>query len=215
MNDISKPQAAVKINELEKFAMFMNAPGAEGKRSKLSWYIREGSPRITVYTNIPSDTINRGAISAAMNPETALIFLDLFEKGILDNNAFKYKLECFTTPWSDTGERLDKKVTSELWFGKDNTGMVWISILSDNRPKIKFEFKISDWHRIFHADGTQFTEVEGSVLQAMAVIKAMRNIITSHASIFRQPPQPQTAKPSADSFVSSPAPKGSEFDDVF
>ena len=66
-----------QFKQLEKFVMYTNAPGVEGKRSSLHWSTYRGNPRISVFTGVPND-IGKGVINAAMNPETYLIFLDLF-----------------------------------------------------------------------------------------------------------------------------------------
>jgi len=174
-----------KINELHKFSMFTASPNAEGKRSRLAWCIRDGNPRISVYTNDPNDKVSYGIIPCPMNPETFLIFINLFEKVIKGENNNKYKIDCFTAYKDNEGKRQDPILLSELWFGKDENGIVWISALALNRPKIRFNFAISDFHRFYKADGNPLNESESSQMQAYAVITAIKDIYTSLFSGFR------------------------------
>ena len=64
----------------------------------------------------------------------------------------------------------EKFLDSELWFGKDDEGVAFISVISGERPKIKFEFNISDYHKI-HRSGNPITKAEASCLQALAVVR--------------------------------------------
>ena len=180
--ELSRP----KINELDKYTMFANIGTTGGKASRLAWSIRAASPRITVYTNNSTDTINYGIISAPMNPETFLIFLDLLEQTALGANGDKHKIECYTSTRGTDGSYGERTVLSEVVFGKDEAGIVWVSVIAEGRPKIKFEFKVYDYHKIYKADGSQMSESETSSLQALAVIKALRSIYHDLTKEFRQ-----------------------------
>lgn len=175
-----------KIEELNKFSMFANLPGEGGKRPRLGWSVRDMNPRITVFTNSPADTVQYGIISAPMNPETFFVFLELLEKVALGPNDSKFKIECYTSTRQPDGTYADKTVQSELVFGKDPAGIVWLSVIAVNRPKVKFEFKIYDYHKIFNGDGTQMDESESSSLQALGVVKALKAIYAGLTGGLRQ-----------------------------
>lgn len=172
-NQADKP----KIQELEKFGLFTPAPGADFKRSRLAWCIRDGNPRITVYTNVPEDKTNYGIIPAPMNPETFGIFLDLWEQIVKSDVADRKKVQCFTAQRTADGKPGEKILLSEVLFGRDNEGIVYIIVKAadDARPKIKFDVKLSEYHKIFKGDGTPLTEKEGSTLQALAMINTLRS----------------------------------------
>lgn len=190
---MSDPQAPVQehqFKELEKFQMFTPAPGAEGRRSRLSFSSYRGNPRLTVFTGVPNDT-GKGVIHAAMNPETFMIFLKLLEQIAKSNKEEKNKIDCDTLIKAADGARSQERtLSSSLVFGRDAEGVIWISVIAENRPKIKFEFQISDFHRLYKGDGSQFTKAEASSLQALAVIDALRRIFTAHASELKPPYQP-------------------------
>jgi hypothetical protein len=179
-------QQRPQIHDLNKIMMFTETPGAPGKRSKLAWSVRDGAPRLTVFTNDPKDQVNKGIMYAPMNPETFYAFMDLFEQVTKSPSGTKYKIDCLTSSRDQAGNiKQDEKVLlSEIWFGKDDAGLIWLSCVAPNRPKIKFTFKVSDYHRIFK-DGNPLSESEASCLQAMATIRILRNAFYSHVSALK------------------------------
>lgn len=182
-------QPVYEFKELDKFQMFTPAPGNTGKRSRLTWSSYRGNPRVTIFTQVQDDT-NKGIIFAPMNPETFLIFLELLEQVARNPAESKQKLECYTLIrlGEDTnGKKSSEKVlVSDLYFGRDRDGLVWLSVVAENRPKIKFDFKISDFHKLYKGDGNSISEAEASSLQALAVIRALREVMIPHMGELRQ-----------------------------
>jgi hypothetical protein len=209
----TKPEQQHQFKELDKFTMYTNAPGVENRRSRLQWSSYRGNPRITVFTGVPTDT-NKGVISAAMNPETFFVFLELMKEVIESRGETRRKIDCDTNlKAADNTMTKERILSSSIVFGKDSAGVVWISLVAENRPKIKFDFKISDYHRIYQEDGTQFTEAQASCLQARAATTALKEIMAVHAAELRPPYVPgANAK---GSYNNSPKPKRNiEFDDL-
>lgn len=174
-----------KIQSLAKYSLFAKAPGVEGRNSQLVWSVREGNPRITVFTRVPNDT-NKGVLTAAFDPETFKIFLDLFEAIIRKPDDDRNQCDCDTHVYDAQGNRGEKVLGAKVTFGKKD-GIVWIGVTSNGRPQIKFDFKLSEYHRFYKNDGTQYTESEMSVLKALAVVRTLRDITTDWSSVFQQP----------------------------
>lgn len=166
----------IKILDFDKMQMWTPTPGAPGKRAKLGFGIRDGNPRITVFTNDPKDTASKGIIYAAMNPETFFAFLQLFEKVVRSTEETKMKIDCFGLRYENDKPTKDRILLSELYFGRGVDGIVWISVVAENRPKIKFDFRISDFHGIFNGQGNQISEAEASQLEALAKIGLLRTV---------------------------------------
>lgn len=210
----------IKILDFDKLQMWTPTPGAPGKRAKLGFSIRDGNPRITVFTNDPKDTINKGIIYAAMNPETFFAFLALFEKVIKSQEEVKTKIDCFGTRWENDKPTKERILISELYFGRTAEGIVWISLVAENRPKIKFDFKISDFHGIFRGDGKQISEAESSQLEALAKLGLLRTIYSNMiAKAIENPaPKPDRAQGNRDGFTkrqdSEPANTTTQMDDL-
>lgn len=204
-----------EFKELDKFTMFAPAPGVEGKRARLTWSSFRGNPRMTVFTGIPNDT-NKGVINAGMNPETFYGFLYLLEK-IAQNPqaAAEYILDSDTLKEDDNGERKKRVLASSIYFGRDEEGVMYMKVKAEGRPEIRFNFKISDWHRFRKGDGTPLSEREGSSLQAISTVHALRQVFGNLVNELRPPFNPGQrtgGKPQA----SRPATKQSqaEFDDI-
>lgn len=198
------------IKEFLKFMMFTPTPGAPTKRAKLAWSVRDGNPRITVFTNDPNDKTAYGIISCPMNPETFISFIDLFQSVANGENNVKYKIDCMTAKRDQEGKMMEKTLLSELWFGKDEQGVCWISALAPGRPKIRFNFAISDFHRIYKPDGNPLSEGEASKLQLKAVLNSVRTIFMQEFSVTKT--YQNSNKPSTDMTNKIPA-KTSTFDE--
>ena len=119
--------------------------------------------------------------------------MELLERVTHDPKESKYKIECYTTLRKEGNERSNERILkSELYFGRDTNGVIWISVVAPNRPKIKFEYRISDFHKIFKGDGSQLSEAESSTLQATATIRALRGVMTTYMGELRPPYTPNT-----------------------
>jgi len=188
---IERPQ----INELSRFTLWAKNPSlAEGARTcKLAFTVRDNCPRVTVYTNDPADANNNyGIINAPTNPESFYIFLNEFEKLIEGPNGKKIELVCRSRQWDQiTNKPGDMYELSKLLAGKDDNGICWISVIAKDRPKIKFEILLSEYHDFIKSDGEKLTKEEGSVLQAKSLIYLLKNVYISHINGFRQKRTPQ------------------------
>ena len=184
-------QERPKILELQHWGLLENGSDF-AKRGRLAWSIRDGYPRITIFTNKPDDTLNYGILSAPMSPGTMFTVLDLLEQLAKGENNKAYRLQCMSLP-RENGviSSQEKIVNSVLGFGKDVEGLLWISVVAPpggpTRPQIKFYFKFNDFDKFLHGDGTPFTEAEGSKYQCIAAVHALRNIYSSLTGGFKQP----------------------------
>ena len=171
-----------RIIDFNRLSMWTPTPGVENKRARLSFGILDINPRISIFTNNPEDTIGKGIIPAPMNPETFFTFLMRLEMIAKGNPNAKEKIECF--------QGKERVKVSDLIFGKDEEGFVWVSVIAANRPNIKFVFEMSDWHTIQRGDGSKFTPAECSVLEALAKIQLLRNVYTNFFADVLKTPRP-------------------------
>lgn len=170
-----------RLVELEKFMMFSPTPNVEGRRSKLTWGVREANPRVVVYTNDPSDKEQYGMISARMDPVTFFSFLDELEKLARSPGEGRGWVECMTGEYENDKATGRKIKDSTLYYGKNAEGLVWLMVDSakEGRPKVRFVFEISDYHCFFKSDGTAMTRGEASAMAAVATVKNVRVIINN------------------------------------
>lgn len=214
----------VKIVDFSRLSLYTSTPGVEGKRSRMSFGARDGNPRITVFTNDPRDTIAKGVISAAMNPETFMVFVNRFKNIVRSTTEVKDRIDCYGSRWENNKKVEDRVLLSTIWFGRDAEGIIWISVVADGRPKIRFDFRMSDWHHVY-VDGKQIDEATASAFEAGSKIHLIESAMTEqilknlgHKTIRGQQPQEdqqQTfTKPesSTDAQTSQPAENSSGFD---
>lgn len=216
MAEINEQQEG-RIRELDKHVLFTQAPGSQNKNSRLVWGVLNGNPRISVFTNVPSDQQTRyGIITAAMDPNTFLGFLTQFER-VARGQIEKFKVECRNSPRDKDGKQGEIRKVSDVFVGRNEQGIIWISVVDadEKRPKIVFEYRISRYHQFFKPDGSAFTEAEASQVVALASISALRQAYQNLTTQFRPASVPQSDKPAAQASqsYSKPAPAES-FDDI-
>ena len=181
--------------ELAHFSLFAPCPGVENRNSRLAWCMSYNPtteiiyPRVTVFLNNPSVTGAAGILYAPFDSATLLIVLKELEKVVLGPAGGKCKISNYTQ-LRENGvivPNAEKVLQSELWFGKDTDGICWISVVMPDRPKIKFEFLLSAYHKITKSDGTEANKAEGSVLQALAVIEAVSEAYKRFTTAVKKP----------------------------
>jgi hypothetical protein len=170
-----------KKTPLDNKKLQMSAKNQEGKFASLQWGLFANNPRITVYTNVDSDRdTNYGKISANMDTPAFYGFLNLlrqaidFIPGTGGKDEFKNSIENknFIFPG---GKRSEKPVVqSELFVGKDKEGVLWMGVMAKDRPRIKFNFQLSDFHLLKHGTGEYYSAAEASKVAA----EAYWNILT-------------------------------------
>jgi hypothetical protein len=167
--------------ELDKLTLYAT-PEPGGRSPRLAWSLIFGNPRITVYTNrkeLENKENEWGRITARLDIITMRILLDQLEKVVKGQEEVRYKIVNKNHPIVD-GQRSEVAVeVNEIIFGKDKEGMVWISVVEGEKPKIKFNFSFSDYHELRKGDGTSFSASEGSCLAANAYIGILRDMFVN------------------------------------
>lgn len=164
-----KPLPKTAFDELK---LRMEGPPQEGQRRppNLRVSVIKNSPRIDVFTNIENDRDN-GRISAPMD---AMTFFTLVE---LTNNIADGEPDNQIMVANKTGRPGEQRVISHTVIGKDREGRCFISVIAQDRPKIKFTFAPSAWHSMVKMDGTPVPEAEVSVVYAKAWARLMAELV--------------------------------------
>lgn len=163
-----------KKTPLDNKKLNMSAKNQDGKYASLQWGLFANNPRITVYTNVESDRdTNYGKISANMDTPAFYSFLGLLAEAIAfdtENGTREYKVSIENKNFIFPGGKRSEKpvVQSELFIGKDKEGIVWMGVMAKDRPRIKFNFQLSDFHMLKHGTGEYYSAAEASKVAAEA-----------------------------------------------
>lgn len=189
---MSNQQQFAEIQDLNRFTMFTNSPNGSNLRSIMTFGVRDNFPRITVFPN-GENKEQKMPIFAGIDPVVFTALMSQMKAIFLGEKGKSGKMS--TDRYNrDTKE---KELMSYVEYGKDENGICWMAVTNPNRPRIRFDLKMSDWHHFYHADGTQFTEEEGSVLYAVSKVNTLGPIMIQHSGGFREPFVPTARKADA------------------
>lgn len=182
-------------NALDEYKLRLTAPKFEGSQRPpmLAFQVIGNNPRIDVYTNKPGDK-SGGIIRAAMDSPTFFMLLETLRAAIDEAPGWKNYIENKMPARDEAGNRAKGvEVVSKTVIGKDEKGMVYISVISSDpeRPKVKFLFKTSYFHDLLDGEGNRLGASDMSCRVARGFVRLMEhlsaNVLDSH---YRQP-QPQ------------------------
>lgn len=171
---------------LHEYKLRLSGPQDEGQRRPPTFQVQvtKNNPRITVYTNVEGDKDN-GKIAAPMDGVTMFAVLGELERMLTAEPGTQAKVDNLVGP---PGKQ---RIISHTVFGKDKEGRMWIGVIAEGRPKVKFTFKPSDWHHIAHGDGTPYNEAEISIMYCRGWVKLMMELIANVMDTFYVEPDTQ------------------------
>lgn len=188
-----RPKVVKNAVEISKLELTAPCPTATGKRSRLIWKLNTAkngmNPRIVVYTNDPNEANerHRGQITANLDMPVFYALLQMLYKVadapeetviepiVLQNTNF-------TFPGGKRSQ--EPSLVSELRIGRDKTGICWISIIdatNNNRPKIKFEFMPSTFHKFVNRAGEEISKTVISGAMVKGYIRILEQVLTEVA----------------------------------
>lgn len=172
------PPEKPQIIEFERLSLWANHPELPNIRCRMGFAMRLGYPRVFVYFNDPSKKGFDNMVTGAMDPTSFQIVVNYLRLAADSQPGWKRKIECLRPEWKD-GRPVPGtlQLDSELWIGKNNQGCVWMSLIAKNKPKVVFEIKLSEYHRVYKEDGTPATEAEMSVECAKALATDLSEVM--------------------------------------
>lgn len=182
-----------------KLTLQAPTPGHKGKFAALTWQLVANNPRIVVYTNDPEDTGRKndnGAIKAAFGMLEAFAAFSMLDKMIKYDGPLPYKetIDNMNYTWFNNERSKEPVLVSQFHCGKDEHGVIWLSVTAANRPKIKFPIQVSNFHQMRKGDGTPFTAGEASLYAAQGYLKFMSELLTVMADSHWEEPKPKGDK---------------------
>lgn len=153
------------------FHLFYNVNRDDGAKS---------APRIYVYTNQDSDQGNsNGRIDANIDMNVALTFLKLIEKAANAPIGQTYEsvgIQNLAYVWKQKQRSEKPMQQSTIVVGREPDGRVYMSLLHFNkeRPRIKFYFGFSQFHKFVGMQEGQEARAEYSSLIALQYAESVR-----------------------------------------
>jgi hypothetical protein len=176
MADFKPPPREKNALDNRKLNLSAPTPGVQGKFASFGWTIYRNNPRITVYTNDPNDQKDYGKIQAPMDMPVFMMLMNLLNQAIDAPGDYKNKIDNLNYIFPGGKRSETPVVVSETHVGKKD-GVVYISVTARERPRIMFKFHPSDFHKLYHGDGTPYTEGEASVLFARGYVRLMEQLM--------------------------------------
>ncbi len=179
--DMNQPRYKSPL-EQDKLSLYA-VPDKPGARSpKLCWAVIFNHPRLTVYTNDPqlqNKENDWGRITARLDIIVAQSVLDVLLSMIDEPADTRYKIENFNNPITENGERTQTPVhINDIHIGKDKEGVIWLSVVEKDKPKIKFNLEFSDYHHLQCGDGTPVTRAKASIFATRAYCGLVSKFLT-------------------------------------
>lgn len=163
-----------KYYDVSKFVIWGEGDDSN-RRPRLVFSFRDGNPRITIYTG---NTGPESVISFPCDaPHMAAIFT--YMKDIATGpNGNKISVDSLTTVYENNQPTTQKRVIGVLHIGKTNEGIVYITVTAENRPKIIFPIKPSQYHVFRDANKNEIPATEISVKMALGIVNLGLEIIS-------------------------------------
>lgn len=199
-----------RIIEIPRYSMYGKALQGSNRSPRLAWCIYKANPRISVFLNNGLEGAS-GIIPAPMNANIMTDMLNHLEY-IADGKETNYVNKCYTSTYDEQGNSSvsqEKKLLSIITLGKTEQGIVYIGVEAEGKPKLRFDFTMSDYHEVL-ANGQPLTESEASAAMARAAAMNLKKIYP--ILIARTPTSALKAQTPA---TAATAKSGSSFGDDF
>lgn len=163
--------------DINRLNIWADNEGADqgARRARLAFTFRDGNPRITVYTGetggvlqFPCDALFFGG------------FLETLQVIIDSPNGTRESIESLTTLYENDKPTNQKKLVSTLHVGKSKDGIIYLSVMTEGKPKLAFTLKTSPYHIFRGEDKNPIPESEVSVRLAKGLIKILYPLVSGY-----------------------------------
>lgn len=130
-------------------------PGEKGDPpATLTWAVMDGNPRLIARTGEKASEENGyGKITAALDVAMAGMVFELLQEALDSQPGWKRKIVNRST-YVDNRRFDTPQHVNDIAIGKDTEGRIWISLIQEGRPTIRFYMLPSSWHGLVNADGS-------------------------------------------------------------
>jgi uncharacterized membrane protein YgcG len=171
----------------------MYAPNGDGKFANMSFDIKKNDVLITVRTNIPADANNDyGRLQALVPLDMFYSFLEMVEAAALADQPFRWAYEHKDRKFIGQGKMTDGPVLMyRLVVGREENGVVYISVVLEKRPNIKFSFMPNTKTTFKDSEGNEMPKALESKFLALGKVKAIREFVGVMVKEMYKHPEPK------------------------
>ena len=163
---------------VEKNVLTLSAKNEQGKRANWTVKVSGNKVRLTVWSGIDGD-VDNGKIALVLDPEQWYQVMSLLEYTIQNRRDDAYVNMVEIKAIGREGYKAGPKPTGDIYIGRDKEGVIFISMVIFNRPKIKFNFEDGYWYQYKKKDGGEWSKVDASELVAKAYLTRANHIIST------------------------------------
>lgn len=171
-------------NALGEFTLRWTAPPEENavvrfdkkQEPTLSVRVKDNRPGFIVRTNIEGDR-DYGKIEADTDSNTFFTILETM-RTIAEDEEFRgaYEFECKGYFWGPQGRSEKPGVKAAVVVGRDSEGVLFISVTSGKRPRIKFAIRPSQWFGV-KLNGEDVSRAKMSSLYAKGQVNLLSKLV--------------------------------------
>lgn len=198
MENDNKIKSGDKV-KLTKFAVLtlsktiQNESTGEEDRPTLRWMLRNGYPRVTVFTSDEMADSNKKfdynkMIIAPFDLISLNIFITMAKEVLEKKEKSSYReVNCLNKKFVN-GERTNEMyLQATVRIGIDDEGVAYIVVMEDTKPKIKFDFKPSDYLKFKDENGDEITDhAKITRLYAVEYIRILEKLLDSEMDDFKK-----------------------------
>lgn len=131
-----------RFTDIDKIVIW--AEGDENaKRPRLTFGFRDGNPRLVAHTG---GTGAEAMFAFPSDAPTMTYIFNMLKEIAVGEPGKKIAIESLTTLYENNQPTKNKKLVATLYIGKTNEGIVYMSVIAENKPKLVFTIKPSPYH---------------------------------------------------------------------
>jgi len=152
----------IKIVSFNPLSLYTDGDN-DNQYATLTWSIRMGYPRITVYTENHRDRKEEFSfdklITAPFDTITVNMFINNLKTVIASKEPIKLAMKCYNVKYVNNEKTNDITLQATAICGKDSSGVIYLAAISEGKKKVKFELlPSSKWHKMVGSNGDEITD---------------------------------------------------------
>ena len=155
----------------------------DGKRTLLSWSIRNGYPRVSVYYGKnPEVTGFENMTILPFTPQAILSLIGSIKTVAESSDASKkYTIACINSVFKDNVRTDDKEIVGTITVYRDENGVVALKVKTSKKPEVRFRLLIDkEWYKVYGSNNEEITDKkELSEIYAKTYADVLVNIMST------------------------------------